>query len=120
MTSALRLDVAHAVLYVHDVADMIEFYTSTLGFDVTDRGTVAPVKRQPGMRGSRPPPLARPRRVGPRGRLLGGRAREAGPDERRGRPAWGGSVGPQPGAPRRRDEHPPQRNARLSSSSPGA
>src|SRR5258706_13673885 len=38
MTSALRLDVAHAVLYVHDVADMIEFYTSTLGFEVTDRG----------------------------------------------------------------------------------
>ena len=38
MATALRLEVAHAVLYVHDVADMIEFYTNTLGFEVTDRG----------------------------------------------------------------------------------
>jgi catechol-2,3-dioxygenase len=38
MATALRLEVAHAVLYVHDVADMIEFYTNTLGFGVTDRG----------------------------------------------------------------------------------
>ena len=26
------------MLYVHNVADMIEFYTNTLGFEVTDRG----------------------------------------------------------------------------------
>ena len=38
MATALRLEVAHAVLYVHDVDDMIEFYTNTLGFEVTDRG----------------------------------------------------------------------------------
>ena len=38
MTSGLRLDVAHAVLYVHDVDDMIEFYTAVLGFEVMDRG----------------------------------------------------------------------------------
>ena len=38
MATGLRLEVAHAVLYVHDVADMIEFYTTTLGFEVTDRG----------------------------------------------------------------------------------
>lgn len=38
MATGLRLEVAHAVLYVHDVADMIEFYTNTLGFEVTDRG----------------------------------------------------------------------------------
>ena len=38
MAPALRLEVAHAVLYVHDVDNMIEFYTDTLGFEVTDRG----------------------------------------------------------------------------------
>lgn len=38
MASPLRLEVAHAVLHVHDVAEMIEFYTKTLGFEVTDRG----------------------------------------------------------------------------------
>ena len=38
MATGLRLEVAHVVLYVHDVADMIEFYTNTLGFEVTDRG----------------------------------------------------------------------------------
>ena len=38
MANGLRLEVAHAVLYVHDVERMIEFYTSTLGFEVTDRG----------------------------------------------------------------------------------
>jgi catechol 2,3-dioxygenase len=38
MATELQLEVAHAVLYVHDVEDMIEFYTSTLGFEVTDRG----------------------------------------------------------------------------------
>jgi catechol-2,3-dioxygenase len=38
MATGLRLEVAHAVLYVHDVDEMIEFYTSTLGFEVSDRG----------------------------------------------------------------------------------
>ena len=38
MTTGLRLEVAHAVLYVHDVDDMIDFYSETLGFEVTDRG----------------------------------------------------------------------------------
>ena len=38
MAAGLRLEVAHAVLYVHDVEMMIEFYTNTLGFEVTDRG----------------------------------------------------------------------------------
>jgi catechol-2,3-dioxygenase len=38
VTTQLRLEVAHAVLYVHDVERMIEFYTNTLGFEVTDRG----------------------------------------------------------------------------------
>ena len=38
MATGLRLEAAHAVLYVHDVADMIDFYTNTLGFEVTDRG----------------------------------------------------------------------------------
>jgi catechol 2,3-dioxygenase len=40
MTTGLRLEVAHAVLYVHDVAAMIEFYTNTLGFEVTDQGSL--------------------------------------------------------------------------------
>jgi catechol-2,3-dioxygenase len=34
----LRLEVAHAVLYVHDVEQMIAFYCDRLGFEVTDRG----------------------------------------------------------------------------------
>ena len=38
MATGLRLEAAHAVLYVHDVVDMIDFYTNTLGFEVTDRG----------------------------------------------------------------------------------
>jgi catechol 2,3-dioxygenase len=38
MPSALQLEVAHAVLYVHDMEQMIEFYSNTLGFEVTDRG----------------------------------------------------------------------------------
>src|SRR3954471_11613043 len=38
MASGLRLEVAHAVLYVHDVEKMIGFYSQTLGFEVTDRG----------------------------------------------------------------------------------
>jgi catechol-2,3-dioxygenase len=42
VTSALRLEVAHAVLYVHDVERMIAFYTETLGFEVSDRGPLGP------------------------------------------------------------------------------
>jgi catechol 2,3-dioxygenase len=42
MTTGLRLEVAHAVLYVHNVDDMIEFYSKTLGFEVTDRGPLGP------------------------------------------------------------------------------
>jgi catechol 2,3-dioxygenase len=38
MTRSLRLEVAHAVLYVHDVEQMVAFYCDTLGFEVTDRG----------------------------------------------------------------------------------
>ena len=38
MATGLELEVAHAVLYVHDVERMIDFYTNTLGFEVTDRG----------------------------------------------------------------------------------
>lgn len=38
MATELRLEVAHAVLYVHDVEEMIDFYSNTLGFEVTDRG----------------------------------------------------------------------------------
>ena len=38
MTTALQLEVAHAVLYVHDIVRMIDFYADTLGFEVTDRG----------------------------------------------------------------------------------
>ena len=42
MTNGLRLEVAHAVRDVHDVERMIEFYTNTLGFEVTDRGPIGP------------------------------------------------------------------------------
>ncbi|MCU1361895.1 MAG: hypothetical protein JWN99_3184 [Ilumatobacteraceae bacterium] len=42
MAIGLRLEVAHAVLYVHDVEQMIAFYTGTLGFEVTDRGPLGP------------------------------------------------------------------------------
>ncbi len=38
MMRSLRLEVAHAVLYVHDVEQMVAFYCDTLGFEVTDRG----------------------------------------------------------------------------------
>ena len=34
----LRLEVAHTVVYVHDVDRMIEFYRDILGFEVADRG----------------------------------------------------------------------------------
>jgi catechol 2,3-dioxygenase len=38
MTRSLRLEVAHEVLYVHGIEQMIGFYCDTLGFEVTDRG----------------------------------------------------------------------------------
>ena len=38
MTTGLRLEVAHAVLYVHDVDNMIRFYEDMLGFELMDRG----------------------------------------------------------------------------------
>ncbi len=38
MATGLRLEVAHAVIYVHDADTMIAFYRDTLGFEVTDRG----------------------------------------------------------------------------------
>jgi catechol 2,3-dioxygenase len=38
MKRSLRLEVAHAVLYVHDIDQMVAFYCDTLGFEVTDRG----------------------------------------------------------------------------------
>jgi catechol 2,3-dioxygenase len=38
VTTGLQLEVAHAVLLVHDLDGMIAFYTNTLGFEVTDRG----------------------------------------------------------------------------------
>ena len=34
----LRLEVAHTVVYVHDVDKMIAFYRDVLGFEVADRG----------------------------------------------------------------------------------
>lgn len=42
MATSLHLEVAHAVLNVHDVQQMIDFYTNTLGFEVTDRGPLGP------------------------------------------------------------------------------
>jgi catechol 2,3-dioxygenase len=36
----LQLEVAHTVIYVHDMERMIEFYCNTLGFEVTDRGPI--------------------------------------------------------------------------------
>jgi catechol 2,3-dioxygenase len=38
--AALRLEVAHSVLHVHDLERMISFYCDTLGFEVTDRGPI--------------------------------------------------------------------------------
>jgi len=42
MSNGLHLEVAHAVLYAHDVEAMIAFYSDTLGFEVTDRGPLGP------------------------------------------------------------------------------
>jgi catechol 2,3-dioxygenase len=42
-TSArLGLEVAHTVVYVHDVEKMIAFYRDVLGFEVADRGPIGP------------------------------------------------------------------------------
>ena len=38
MALSLQLEVAHSVLYVHDVDVMIAFYRDVLGFELTDRG----------------------------------------------------------------------------------
>ena len=40
--SPLHLEVAHTVVYVHDVEKMIAFYTEVLGFEVADRGPLGP------------------------------------------------------------------------------
>lgn len=42
MARGLQLEVAHAVLFVRDVERMIGFYERVLGFEVTDRGPLAP------------------------------------------------------------------------------
>lgn len=42
MSANLRLEVAHAVLYVHDLDLMLDFYVNTLGFAITDRGPLGP------------------------------------------------------------------------------
>lgn len=43
MATGLNLEVAHAVLYVHDAERMIDFYSTMLGFEITDRGPLGPV-----------------------------------------------------------------------------
>ncbi len=37
----MKLSWSHAVLYVSDQAKMLDFYTNTLGFKITDRGPLA-------------------------------------------------------------------------------
>lgn len=37
----MQLQWAHAVVYVHDMDNMLDFYTNTLGFEVADRGPIA-------------------------------------------------------------------------------
>lgn len=37
----MQLQWAHAVVYVHDMDNMLDFYTKTLGFEVADRGPIA-------------------------------------------------------------------------------
>ena len=39
----MQLKWSHAVLYVKDLEKMLDFYTSVLGFTITDRGPFAPV-----------------------------------------------------------------------------
>jgi len=38
----MKLSWSHAVLYVHDLDKMLNFYTTVLGFEVTDRGPMGP------------------------------------------------------------------------------
>lgn len=38
----MKLEWSHAVLYVQDLKKMLDFYTNVLGFEVTDRGPLAP------------------------------------------------------------------------------
>ncbi len=38
----MKLSWSHAVLYARDLEKMLDFYTNTLGFEITDRGPVAP------------------------------------------------------------------------------
>jgi catechol 2,3-dioxygenase len=40
MTIKLGLELAHSVVYVQDMADMVSFYERVLGFEVTDRGPI--------------------------------------------------------------------------------
>ena len=42
ISARLRLEVAHTVVYVHDVEKMIAFYSEVLGFEVADRGPIGP------------------------------------------------------------------------------
>ena len=38
----MKLSWSHTVLYIKDQAKMLDFYTRTLGFKVTDRGAIGP------------------------------------------------------------------------------
>ena len=38
----MPLNWSHAVLYVRDQERMLDFYTNTMGFQITDRGLVGP------------------------------------------------------------------------------
>jgi catechol 2,3-dioxygenase-like lactoylglutathione lyase family enzyme len=38
----VRLRWSHAVVYVRDLDEMVDFYTHVLGFEVTDRGPIGP------------------------------------------------------------------------------
>ena len=43
----MQLRWSHAVVYVRDLEAMIDFYTNVLGFEVTDRGPIAPTDGAP-------------------------------------------------------------------------
>ena len=47
MAPNLNLEVAHAVMYVHDADAMVEFYQRVLGFEVTDRGPLGDGEASP-------------------------------------------------------------------------
>ncbi len=40
----MAMEFAHAVVYVQDMDEMVDFYTNILGFTVTDRGPFGPVE----------------------------------------------------------------------------